>query len=314
MGEIRSSGFNRPVVCADNCVMAAKDDQPRLRRRPWGIHRGDVDALVARLNQAQGDLARVHAENTELSSGLRSARQALGESAGWSQRLPIGLGELASLAAGELSGDDAQQRLGTAVLALAGEHLLAQVQVSLGDPTGELERDTSWNENGRPIRTLVRLGGCVVDGAWQPGVDAGPDTAGVVEGLCSAVVCSLAGVAASRMERHPVTQLGDERSLARHEALRVRLQQPAGSMSVAVDEHSHVSYQTLYGGMAWDAALSRAAAELDRIARTHGGQAYHVSDLRFQLLVDAGDVEAAAVAAEKELADYDGLIFHLDVQ
>ena len=74
-----------------------------------------------------------------------------------------------------------------------------------------------------------------------------------------------------------MTQLGDERSLARHQALRDRLEQPAGIVDVVFDEHSTVEYQKLFGGMAWDAALSRVAADLDQIARAHGGQAYQVS-------------------------------------
>jgi len=290
-----------------------EDAQPRRRRALFGVRRDYVDALEATHNEAL-------AENAELTSGLRSARLALGESAGWSKRLPAGLAELASLAAGDLVGEDVQGRLGAAVLVLAGEHLLARVEVSLGEPAGELERDTTRNENGRPIRTLVRLGGCVVDCTWQPGVDAGPDTTGVIEGLCTAVVCSLAGVAASRVERDPVTQLGDERSLARHQALRDRLRQPAEIVNVVFDGNSTVEYQKLFGGMAWEAALSRVAVELDQIAREHGGQAYQVSPpldqltvLEFQLLVDAGDVDAAAVAAQAQLADYDGLSWRVDV-
>ncbi len=116
--------------------------------------------------------------------------------------------DLATLAAGE-SVDDAEPRLAAAVLALAGEHLLASVDVSIGEPAGELERETRVNENGRPVLTIVRLGGCVVDCTWQPGVNAGLDTTQIVEALCIAVVCSLAGIAASRIERDPVTQLGD---------------------------------------------------------------------------------------------------------
>jgi hypothetical protein len=72
--------------------------------------------------------------------------------------------------------------------------------------------------------------------------------------------------------------------------------------------------------MAWDAALSRVAADLDEIARAHGGQAYQVSPppdqvtvLEFRLLLDAGDVDAAAVAAQAQLADYDGLSWRVDV-
>ena len=293
--------------------MAEEDAQPRRRGALFGVRRDYVDALEAKH-------AEVLAENAELTSGLRSARLALDESAGWSKRLPASLAELASLAAGDLVGEDVQGRLGAAVLALAGEHLLARVEVSLGEPAGELDRDTTWNDNSRPIRTLVRLGGCVVDCTWQPGVDAGRDTTGVIEGLCTAVVCSLVGVAASRVQRDPVTQLGDERSLARHQALRARLQQPAGTVRVVFDENSTVEYQKLFGGMAWDAALSRVAADLDEIARAHGGQAYQVSPppdqvtvLEFQLLVDAGDVDAAAVAAQAQLAHYDGLRWRVDV-
>jgi hypothetical protein len=293
--------------------MAEEDAQPRRRGALFGVRRDYVDALEAKH-------AETLAENAELTSGLRSARLALDESAGWSKRLPAGLAELASLAAGDLVGEDVQGRLGAAVLALAGEHLLARVEVSLGEPAGELDRDTTCNDNGRPIRTLVRLGGCAVDCTWQPGVDAGPDTTGVIEGLSTAVVCSLAGVAAARVQRDPVTQLGDERSLARHEALRARLRQPAGTVRVVFDENSTVEYQKLFGGMAWDAALSRVAADLDEIARAHGGQAYQVSPppdqvtvLEFRLLVDAGDVDAAAIAAQAGLADYDGLIFRVDV-
>jgi hypothetical protein len=293
--------------------MAEEDAQPRRRGALFGVRRDYVDALEAKHAEAL-------AESAELTSGLRSARLALDESAGWSKRLPAGLAELASLAAGDLVGEDVQGRLGAAVLALAGEHLLARVEVSLGEPAGELDRDTTWNDNGRPIRTLVRLGGCAVDCTWQPGVDAGPDTTGVIEGLCSAVVCSLAGVAASRVQRDPVTQLGDERSLARHEALRERLRQPAGIVRVVFDENSTVEYQKLFGGMAWDAALSRVAADLDEIARAHGGQAYQVSPppdqvtvLEFRLLLDADDVDAAAVAAQAQLADYDGLSWRVDV-
>ncbi len=108
--------------------------------------------------------------------------------------------------------------------------------------------------------------------------------------------------------------------MARHEALRARVQQPAGMVSVVFDENSAIKYQKLFGGMAWEAALSRVAADLDGIARAHGGQAYQVSPppdqvtvLQFRLLVNAGDVDAAAMAAQEELADYDGLIFRVDV-
>jgi hypothetical protein len=292
--------------------MAAQHDQPRLRRALLGIRREDVEALQARLTETQD-------HNAELALNLESARLALREAAGWSDRLPAGLRDLATLAAGE-SVHDAEPRLAAAVLALAGEHLLASVDVSIGEPAGDLQRETRVNENGRPVLTIVRLGSCVVDCVWQPGVDAGLDTTRIVEALSTAVVCSLAGIATARIERDPVTQLGDQRSLARHEALRARLQQPAGTVSVVFDESSTIAYQKLFGGMAWEAALSRVAADLDLIARAHGGQAYQFSPpadqvtvLEFRLLVDAVDLDAAAMAAQEGLADYDGLIFRVDV-
>jgi hypothetical protein len=80
--------------------MAAQHDQPRLRRALLGIRREDVQALQARLAETQD-------RNAELASNLESARLALGEAAGWSDRLPAALRDLATLAAGE-SVDDAE--------------------------------------------------------------------------------------------------------------------------------------------------------------------------------------------------------------
>lgn len=288
--------------------MAVEGVQPRLRRAWFGLggyRREDVEALVA-------DLGRSRAENEGLTADLVSARLALGESAGWSERLPSGLRDLATLAAGEL-GEEPEGRLGAAILAVGGEHLLAEVEVSLGDPAGEFERETTRNENGRPVRTTVRLGGCVVDCVWQPGVDAGVDTARVIEGLCSAVVCSLAGVVASRVDRDVVTQLGDGRALARHEALQERLGQPGGMVRVLVDQQSTVGYRELFGRVAWSAALADAAASLERIARAHGGQAYHPSDLEFRLLVPDMDVQGARELVEEALTRYEGLAFDVGV-
>ena len=88
------------------------------------------------------------------------------------------------------------------------------VDISIGEPAGELQRETRRNENGRPVRTVARLGACAVDCTWQPGVDAGPDTTEIIEGLSAAVVCSLAGVAATRAQRDEVTQLGDGAAVA----------------------------------------------------------------------------------------------------
>ena len=96
-----------------------------------------------------------------------------------------------------------------------------------------------------------------MDCTWQPGIEAGPDTAEVVESLATAVVFSLAGVEGSRAERDTVTQLGDKRSLARHLALRKRLEQPAAIVNVTVDGQSAIEYRELYGRMAWSASLAQ---------------------------------------------------------
>jgi hypothetical protein len=291
--------------------MAGESVHPQLRWVPFGFRRAGVEALQTRLVDTEAALADARQENAELTTDLSSARLALNETAGWSERLPLALEELASLAGGRALDEQSSSRLAASIVAVAGEHLIAAVDVGFGDPTGELAQATTRNDNGRPVRTVVQLGECVVDCTWQPGVDAGEDTTRIVEGLCAAVVRSLAGVAASRVERHLVTQLGDERAFHRHLALRARLEAPAATVDVVVDPQSQLKHSELYGRKAWEAALARAAAELDRLARAHGGQAYHVEDLAFALLVDEQSLDAVVAAAEEELADYDGLIFRV---
>jgi GGDEF domain-containing protein len=199
------------------------------------------------------------------------------------------------------------------VLALAGEHLVASVNVTSGEPTGEIERETRRNENGRPIRTIVKLGACVVDCTWQPEVEAGPDTTGIVEGLCTAVVCSLAGVAGARAQRDVVTQLGDRRALARHLALRQRLGEPAALVLITVDGESAIRHRELYGRLAWSASLAQSASVLERIARVHGGQAYQTAERELRLLVDAEEAEAACRLAEEALAEDEDLVFRVGI-
>jgi hypothetical protein len=293
--------------------MTGEDGQPQRRHALLGVARKYVDALEQALTQTQSELSDVRSENAELTSSLDSARQALDESAGWSVRLPGALRELSRLAAGELDPEDAQPRLATAVLALAGEHLLASVEVSIGEPEGDLRAATGCNENGRPVRTTVRLGGCIVDCTWQPGVDAGPDTTEVIEGLCAAVVCSLAGMATARVERELVTQLGDKRALARHLALRQRLEQPVALVRVVVDGHSAIAHRELFGRLAWNASLADAASTLERLARAHGGQAYQTDDREFRILVDLDNAEQACELAEEALVGSDGLVFRVSV-
>jgi hypothetical protein len=293
--------------------MAEKDTQPQRKRALFGVHSEYADALEARLAQTEQSLARAEAENAGLTEDLQSARLALKESAGWSERLPAALQVLASLAAGEIDGEDAEQDLAEAVLTLAGEHLLASVDIRRGDSTGEIEHETQRNENGRPIRTSVRAGTCAVDCTWQPGIEAGPDTAEVVESLCTAVVCSLAGVEGSRAQRDVVTQLGDEKALARHLALRRRLEQPVQLVLVTVDGQSAIGYRELYGRLAWSASLAQTAAVLDRLARGHGGQAYQTADREFRLLVDADAAEQACQLTEDALAEQGDLKVRVEI-
>jgi hypothetical protein len=293
------------------------ESTPQRRRALLGVNKDYTDALEASLAKTEQSLAEAKTENAAITEDLQSARLALKETAGWSERLPVALRELASLAAGELDGEYAEQELAEAVLVLAGEHLLASVDIKRGDPAGEIESEieskTQRNENGRPIRTSVRAGTCQVDCTWQPGIEAGPDTAEVVESLATAVVFSLAGVEGSRAERDTVTQLGGKRSLARHLALRRRLEQPVAIVNVVVDGQSVIEYRELYGRMAWSASLAQTAGILERLARGHGGQAYQAADREFRLLVDAEEAERACERAEEALADEDGLIFRVSI-
>lgn len=290
--------------------MAEMDAQPRKRRALFGIGKEYAEALETRLAQTE-------AENAELAGSLRSARLALDETAGWSARLPQALRELASLAAGEVSDSDAEQTLADALLRLAGEHLLSSVTITRGEPAGEIESETRENENGRPIKTSVRLGGIAVDATWQPGIEAGPDTTGVIEALCAAAVCSLAGVQGARSDRDVVTQLADARALARHLALRQRLGEPAALVRVTVDGRSVIAYRELYGRLAWSASLAHAAGVLERIARAHGGQAYQTGERELRLLVDLEAGEQACELAEDALAGDEGedggLVFRVEL-
>jgi hypothetical protein len=289
------------------------ESRPQRKRALFGVHKDYADALETELAQTERSLAEARSENAGLEEDLLSARLALKETAGWSERLPAALEKLASLAAGELDGEYVEQELAEAMLELVGEQLLASVDVKHGDPTGAVEHETQRNEQGRPIRTSVRAGACQVNCTWQPGIEAGPDTAEVVESLCRAVVFSLAGVEGARAERDTVTQLGDDRSLARHLALRRRLEQPVGLVQVTVDDESAIEYRELYGRMAWSAGLAQSAATLDDLARAHGGQAYQTADREFSLLVDAEEAERACELVKETLADEDGLAFRVSI-
>lgn len=285
--------------------MPGKDTRPKRKRALLGVQSEYVDTLEA-------ELAQANAENERLTESLRSARSALNESAGWSKRLPEGLRELASLAAGEIN-ENPEQTLASAILTVAGEHLLASVNITRGDPTGELEKSTERNENGRPISTVIRLGVCEANCTWQPGVEAEMDTTEIIEGLCTAVVCSLAGVINARVGREVITQLGDKKALARHLALRTRQDQPAQMVRVRVDGESAIKHREVYGRLAWSAALAETAGVLDRVARAYGGQAYQTADREFRLLIDADKAAQACEMAEQATKEYDDLIIRIDL-
>ncbi len=299
--------------------MSAKDEQQQQRRREiprrtalFGVNREYTDAVEQGLNRARHNLAAAKATNEQLTNDLASARAALEHATAWSERLPKAVNALSALAAGELDGADPGETLATTILTLIGEELLAAVEVTTGEPSGALQRKTTYNDNARPIATTARLGECSVDCTWQPGAEAGKDTANVVEGLCAAVVCSLAAATTARTKRDVVTQLADERSLARHLALRERLNRPASVVRVTVDEKSAVEHRELFGRLAWSAALAEAATTLERIATANGGQAYQTAPHDFRLLIDPDRVEEAASQTKDALADQaDGLIFHI---
>jgi hypothetical protein len=297
--------------------VSAKDEYPRrgreIPRRTalFGVNREYTDALEQGLTRARQHLAAAKATNEQMSNDLACARAALAHATGWSERLPAAVRVLARLAAGDLDEHDPDSPIAAAIMTLIGEELLASVDISTGDPEGAPRRDTTLNENARPIATTVRIGGCVVECTWQPGANASRDTAEIVEGLCEAVVCSLAAATAARAKRDVVTQLADERSLRRHQALRERTGRPGSLVRVTVDGKSAVEHRELYGRLAWSAALADAATALEHIANANGGQAYHLSDRDFRLLVDPDNAEHACEQTERALADQDPLIFNV---
>ena len=299
--------------------MSAKDEQQQQRRREiprrtalFGVNREYTDAVEQGLNRARHNLAAAKATNEQLTNDLASVRAALEHATAWSERLPNAINQLSALAAGELDETDPGGAIATTILTLIGEELLAAVEVQAGEPDSALQRETTFNDNDRPIATTARMGECSVHCTWQPGAEAGKDTADVVEGLCAAVVCSLAAATTARSKRDAVTQLADERSLQRHLALRERQARPATLIHVTVDEASAVAHRELYGRLAWSAALAEAASTLERIATANGSQAYQTAPHDFRLLIDPDRVEEAASQTKDALADQaDGLIFHI---
>ena len=271
-----------------------------------GFNRGDVAALQALLARTQEELdeARNLAEQEREQHALqvKSLRGALDESAGWAQRLPPALWELMKLAAGEADREGLDQRLAEAIHEVVGWHLLASVEISRGDSVGEVDQRTEWDTTGRPSSTTTRFGEYAVACVWDPRADVDEDIVGIVESLCVVALFSLAGAAEASMreQRGIVTQLGDGHALARHRALRERLDQHTSELSVEVNEDSAGEHRMLYGQVAWDASFADAGAALEEIAHRHGGAAYQVGALSFRLLIDRDrEVQPHAEAEER---------------
>jgi hypothetical protein len=96
-------------------------------------------------------------------------------------------------------------------------------------------------------------------------------------------------------------------------ALRYRSEAPYELVAVSVDEQSAIRHRELFGRLAWDASLADAASVLDRLARARGGQAYHIADREFRVLVDLEHGEEACELLKQELEVYDDLIFTVNV-
>jgi hypothetical protein len=268
-----------------------------------GVRRADVAALQERLASTQAQ--------------LRDARLALEESAGWARRLPLALDTFARLAAGE-SGDEFDTKtfegLAGVVREVVGEHLLASVEASYAnsDTAVELAERTDWEGPARPRSTEVRVGTRVLRCVWEPGVLAGEDTVAVVAGLCRAVLLTMLGIegAGRRQDRSSVTQLGDAQTLVRHLALRRRFGYPTSELTVQADTSEAGEYLELFGRISWQATFADAAATLQEVAYSCGGEAYQCNEWAFGVIVDPDRAEDARAQLEERLSGGE-LRFHV---
>jgi hypothetical protein len=277
-------------------------EPPQLRRVLFGgVRREDAAALQERLAVSQAELSEM--------------RMALEESAGWARRLPLALGELTRLAAGEVEIDtDTFERLAGAVREVVGHHLLASVEAlySSSETGMEFAERTDWEGPARPRSTDVRVGTRVLRCTWEPTVLAGEDTVAVVVGLCRAVLLTVLGIqgAGRRQDRSSVTQLGDAQTLVRHLALRRRFGYPTSELSVQADTSEVQEYLELFGRISWQATFADAAVTLQEVAYSCGGEAYQCNEWEFGVIVDRDRAEDARAQLEERLSGGE-LRFHV---
>ncbi len=276
----------------DPNTSASRPRELQLRRVLFGgVNREDAAAQGEHLGRTQ--------------ARLKDTRQALVEAAGWAGRLPVALADLARLAAGEADWQDPDGHFAAVVHEVAGRHLLAGVElvhVYSATPV-ECEQQTEWQAPGSPLTTSVRVGTRMLRCRWLAGIEAGSDTVAVVERLCCAVLFAFVGLdaAGEREQRGVLTQLGDERTLARHRALRERLGQPASELAVEIERESAGAHRTLFGEVAWQASFAEAGATLEEVAYRCGGQAYQLAGLTFALLIDRDRGEDAKTELDERL-------------
>jgi hypothetical protein len=268
-----------------------------------GVRRDDALALQERLAVSQAE--------------LREVRLALEQSAGWARRLPLALDALTRLAASESEADvdtEGFERLAGVVREVVGHHLLASVEASYAtsDTSTELAEHTDWDGPARPRLTEVRIGVRVLRCTWEPEALAGEETVAVVAGLCRAVLLTMLGIEGPgrRQRRSNVTQLGDAQALVRHLTLRRRFGRPTGELSVHADTSEAEKYLELFGRVSWHATFADAAATLQEVAYSCGGDAYECNEWTFGVLVDEDRAEDAGAQLVERL-DGGELRFHV---
>jgi hypothetical protein len=288
------------------CVNRGAEDAPggevpeqaprsvQLRRVLFGgVHREDAAALQELLEGTQSE--------------LRLARSAFEESVGWAERLPAALSDLARLAAGDSAWDDPEAHFAAVIKDLAGAHLLTEVEIASVYAEGSTggEQHTEWRAPDTPLRTDVRVGTRLCRCTWSPQARAGEETSAVIENLCRAVLFSLSGLdaAGERARRWIVTQLADGRAYDRAVALRERLSQPTARLAVYVDPASAGEHREVYGQVAWEASFADAAAVMEEVANSAGGQAYQTDGHVFVLLLDPARAEDTEGELRERLAD-----------
>lgn len=289
--------------------MSTETEQAVQLRKTWlgNVKGEDVVVLQELLTRTQQELQetrrRATRELEEHAARIASLLGTLKESVGWSHRLPVALSELTRLVAGRAERDGLFERLARAVHEVVGAHLLASVTLSTTDWVAQASQHTERDGAAGPLYTSALLGDRAISGTWEPAADPSVETVEVVEALCAAALCSLAGLAEAeeREQRGVVTQLGDAHAHARHLALRERLGQATGELSVAVREESAGEKRSLFGRIAWQASFADVGATLEEIAHRYGGQTYQLGPYSFWMLIDRDCATQAQAEVEERL-------------